>query len=298
MTGNIRTTGKIIKGIAGFYYVHTADGVYECKAKGVFRRECRKPLPGDDVDIDITDAETCKGNITDILPRRNSLIRPAVANVDQAVVIFAVHKPEPVFGLLDRFLVMMRYNKIPAFICFNKDDYDSADSCERVREIYRGSGADIIFTSAINNEGIEELRDKLRGKTTTAAGPSGVGKSTIVNALIGNDYMETGDISRKIERGKQTTRHTELIPIEKDTFILDTPGFSSIELPDIDKENVRNYFQEFTAYNNKCYFAGCMHINEPDCAVKDAVRDNMIDSERYRSYLSIYDEISRRRKYN
>ena len=190
--------GKIIKGIAGFYYVHagdalhSTDGIYECKAKGVFRKDHRKPLVGDDVEMDIIDEAQKKGNITGLLPRHSELIRPAVANVDQALVIFAICKPQPNFNLLDRFLIMMQQQDIPCIICFNKQDIDAEGKKEDYRSIYEQAGFQTITVSAREKEGIDRLKDLLRGKTTTVAGPSGVGKSSLVNCLQSGIVMETG----------------------------------------------------------------------------------------------------------
>ena len=243
--------GKIIKGIAGFYYVHagdalhSTDGIYECKAKGVFRKDHRKPLVGDDVEMDIIDEAQKKGNITGLLPRHSELIRPAVANVDQALVIFAICKPQPNFNLLDRFLIMMQQQDIPCIICFNKQEIDAEGKKEDYRSIYEQAGFQTITVSAREKEGIDRLKDLLRGKTTTVAGPSGVGKSSLVNCLQSGIVMETGSISEKIERGKHTTRHSELISIAPDTYILDTPGFSSLGLFGLEKEQLAGYYPEF-----------------------------------------------------
>ena len=217
--------GKIIRGIGGFYYVHTHQGVYECRARGIFRKDKEKPLPGDLVSISVLDETEKKGNLDEILPRTNSLIRPAVANVDQALVIFALVSPKPNFNLLDRFLVLMEKQGIPALICMNKTDLASDEMIAEVRERYRTSGYPLLFVSAAQKEGIEAIREYLRGKTTTVAGPSGVGKSSLINLLQDGVQMQTGAVSEKIERGRHTTRHTELMWVEEDTYILDTPGF-------------------------------------------------------------------------
>ena len=261
--------GKIIKGIAGFYYVHagdalhSTDGIYECKAKGVFRKDHRKPLVGDDVEMDIIDEAQKKGNITGLLPRHSELIRPAVANVDQALVIFAICKPQPNFNLLDRFLIMMQQQDISCIICFNKQDIDAEGKKEDYRSIYEQAGFQTITVSAREKEGIDRLKDLLRGKTTTVAGPSGVGKSSLVNCLQSGIVMETGSISEKIERGKHTTRHSELISIAPDTYILDTPGFSSLGLFGLEKEQLAGYYPEFVPFEKYCRFGGCSHISEP-----------------------------------
>lgn len=288
--------GKIIKGIAGFYYVH-ANEIYECKAKGVFRKDKRKPLVGDDVELDILDEENRKGNITDILPRHSELIRPAVANVDQALVIFAITKPQPNFNLLDRFLIMMGQQKLPCIICFNKLDIDEESSGAKYEEIYRNSGYTTLSVSAEKEINMDRLSDLLKGKTTTVAGPSGVGKSSIVNRLQAGTVMETGAISEKIERGRHTTRHSELIAIDECTYILDTPGFSSLGLFNIEKEELAGFYPEFAGYEKYCRFGGCSHISEPICGVKDAVREGGISSMRYENYKLLYEELKDRRKY-
>lgn len=290
--------GKIIKGIAGFYYVHVVEsGVYECKAKGVFRKEKIKPLVGDDVDIEILDENEKTGNIISILPRKNELIRPAVANIDQALVVFAVTKPSPHFNLLDRFLVMMESKQIPVILCFNKEDLADFFEIERLKQIYSRCGYPCIFTSAIENKNIEQIKELLRGKTTAIAGPSGVGKSSIINILQPKANMETGSISRKIERGKHTTRHSELFWIEGDSYIMDTPGFSSLYVNDFEKEELKYYFPEFEKYEGKCRFNGCDHIHEPGCAVKEAVEKGIISRVRYDDYNEMYQELKNKRRY-
>ena len=256
--------GKIIKGIAGFYYVNVVEsGVYECKAKGVFRKEKIKPLVGDNVRIEILDEENKTGNIVEIFPRKNELIRPAVANIDQALVVFAVTKPTPHFNLLDRFLVMMERKEIPVVLCFNKKDIATSPEIAELEAIYEKCGYPIVFTSALEQENIEEIRRLLLKKTTAIAGPSGVGKSSLINLLQNQVQMETGTISRKIERGKHTTRHSELIAVDADSYIMDTPGFSSLYVNDFEKEELKYYFREFASYEGQCRFQGCDHVHEP-----------------------------------
>ena len=290
--------GKIVKGIAGFYYVHVAEsGIYECKAKGAFRNQKVKPLVGDNVRLEVLDEEQKKGNIEEILPRKNELIRPAVANIDQALVIFAAAKPKPNFNLLDRFLILMQYQKVPAVVCFNKQDMVDAEELQLLKNPYESAGYQVIFTSAAKEEGIQAVRDLLKGKTTTVAGPSGVGKSSLINLLSPEAEMETGDISRKIERGKHTTRHSELFALDENTFICDTPGFSSIYLPEMEKEELGIYFPEIAEYEPFCRFQGCAHIHEPGCGVKEALEEKKISPIRYDNYKLLYEELKDKRRY-
>lgn len=290
--------GKIVKGIAGFYYVHVVEsGVYECKAKGIFRKDGIKPLVGDNVEIEVLDDENMEGNIIQILPRRNELIRPAVANIDQALVVFAVVKPKPHLNLLDRFLVMMESREIPVILCFNKTDIAKEPQITELQEIYEHCGYPLIFTSAREEKHIEELKSILKGKTTAIAGPSGVGKSSIINLLQSEVEMETGSISRKIERGRHTTRHSELLVIGDASYIIDTPGFSSLYISDIDQDALKYCFPEFAAYEGKCRFNGCSHIHEPGCAVKQAVETGIIHKIRYDNYLALYQELKERKRY-
>ncbi len=340
--------GKIIKGIAGFYYVYVEDfGILECKAKGAFRKNKIKPMIGDDVRVVLTDNVDFEGNIEEILPRKNELIRPAVANIDQALVIFAAATPEPNFNLLDRFLVMMEYQDIPVHICFNKMDLVTAEALEEMMIPYRNAGYEVHAISAKHKQGIEEIQQILKGKISTVAGPSGVGKSSMINRLQSATVMETGGISKKLHRGKHTTRHSQLIPLadanhltaeeksdtmphgesadlasadtegefrvnahfaEEDAslwlpgqeargFIMDTPGFSSLFVPEFEKEDLGMYYPEFEPYLGKCRFSPCAHIHEPDCAVKDALAEGEISQMRYDNYKLLYEEIAGRRKY-
>ncbi len=291
--------GKIIKGIAGFYYVHIPEKnfVYECKAKGIFRNQNIKPLVGDNVEIDTEDQPEGKGTITQILPRENELIRPAVANVDQAMVIFAAAEPDPNLNLLDRFLIMMQKQKINAIVCFNKMDIVTEGEIALLRETYLRCGYEVLFTSMRRQEGVSIVYEKIRGKTTVLAGPSGVGKSTFINIVQPSAHMETGVVSEKIKRGKHTTRHSELIYIEENTYIMDTPGFSSLYIDEITKEELKNYFVEFTDYEDQCRFNGCNHQNEPGCAVKEALQDKKISKLRYENYLTLYEELKNQKRY-
>lgn len=289
--------GKIIKGIAGFYYVYAQGSTYECKAKGKFRNQKVKPLVGDDVDITVLDEQELLGNIECILPRHSELIRPAVANVDQTLVVFAAASPDPNWNLLDRFLIMMERQQVPTIICFNKMDLVSEETMKQYRNIYAKSGCQILEASTYEEHGMDALRQVLQGKTTALAGPSGVGKSSIMNMLNPDANMDTGDISHKIQRGRHTTRHSEILPIGEDTYLMDTPGFSSIYFYDLEPEELKLYYREFEAYEPYCRFGGCNHIGERECGVKQAAADGEIAMSRYENYCLFYEELKDKRKY-
>ncbi|MDE6852258.1 MAG: ribosome small subunit-dependent GTPase A [Lachnospiraceae bacterium] len=290
--------GKIIRGIAGFYYVHVPElGILECKAKGVFRNRREKPLVGDNVEVELLDPERKTGNVETILPRQNTLIRPAVANVDQAIVIFAVSYPKPNLNLLDRFLLMMKTQGIPVGICFNKMDMVQEEEVQEMILQYCHSGVQVYQTSTYRKEGLDILQESLLEKTTVLAGPSGTGKSSVINAIFPDAQMETGQISEKIKRGKHTTRHSELFSLGGNTYLMDTPGFTSLGLPDLEKEELRDYYQEFLPYQDGCRFLGCVHVNEPDCAVKEALDQGKIPRKRYDNYKQFFEELSQKRRY-
>ena len=249
------------------------------------------------MEIEVLDEKDMEGSITKILPRKNDLIRPAVANIDQALVVFAVTQPDPHFNLLDRFLVMMERKEIPTVLCFNKTDIAEEPLITELEQIYRGCGYPVLFTSAREEENIGKLKDLLKGKTTAIAGPSGVGKSSLINLLQSEVKMETGSISRKIARGKHTTRHSELLVLGEDSYIMDTPGFSSLYVNDFEKEELKYCFPEFAPYEGRCRFNGCDHIHEPGCAVKAAVEDGKIHRVRYEDYTEMYRELKERKRY-
>ncbi len=287
--------GRIIKGIAGFYYVHDGhDKVYECKAKGIFRNQGLKPLVGDRVSMEILSEEEGLGNIETILPRENSLIRPASANVDQALVIFAAKEPDPSLNLLDRFLVMMGIQGIPCLICFNKADLKDP---ENLAALYRRAGYEVCVVCAGTGEGIGQVRKLLEGKTTVMAGPSGVGKSSVMNRILPEAEAATGAVSEKLKRGRHTTRHTELFFVGRGTYLLDTPGFSSLDVTGIAPEELKLYYPEMERLEGRCRFQGCVHGKEPDCAVKEAVENGTISRERYENYLLLYEELKNRKRY-
>ncbi len=303
--------GKIIKGVGGFYYVNVEadeskeDIIYECRAKGIFRKNKEKPLPGDDVELkplsEMLPDGYPEGSIIKILERKNSIIRPQVANIDQAMVVFACVYPEPNLNLLDRFLINMERQSIPTVIVFNKNDLVGPEKIMELRRTYENSGYKVLSINTIGDltnsleSGIEDTREillkELRGKTTVLAGPSGVGKSSVMKLLSPQSEVETGTLSEKIGRGKNTTRHTELFYLEKETYLLDTPGFSTIYIQGMQPEELRDYYNEFLEYSSECKFNTCRHVSEPGCAVKRAVEEGKINRTRYENYLQLFSEL-------
>ncbi len=287
--------GTIVKGIGGFYYVNTGCGVYECRARGKFRLEKVTPTVGDFVEISVIDENGRKGSLDVIFARRNELIRPRVSNVDQAAIVFAAKSPALNPDLLDRFIILAERQKLDVIICINKIDIDKSEKYKDIAEIYTKSGFKVIPLSAEEGTNIDLLREELNGKISVFAGPSGVGKSSLLNAVNPMLGLNTGEISAKIERGKHTTRHAELMEIFDGSFIVDSPGFTSLSLDDIEKDELQYYFREFRPYIGNCRFSGCSHIHEPECAVKAHV-GGRINEMRYNRYVNIYDELSNERK--
>ncbi len=275
--------GIIIKGIGGFYYVKSDDdSVYECRARGLFRKDGIKPTVGDSVEFE-------NGSIIKIYERRSYLIRPSVANIDNLIIVIAATNPEPDLLLADKLTVAAEYSGIMPIICINKTDLADGSILQK---IYRSAGYRVIVTSATENIGKAELKDAVYGKISAFAGLSGVGKSSILNLLSDID-AKTGEVSR-INRGKHTTRHVELFELNPNTFILDTPGFSSLLLSDIcdvKANELWEYYPEFSKATNNCRFKGCSHINEPDCAVKALANEGIIAPSRYESYKELYSQL-------
>lgn len=286
--------GTIIKGIAGFYYVKVEDEIVECKARGKFRFDELTPLVGDKVEITV---KNNKGVVERILPRSSELVRPNVANVTQAFVVFAVKNPNINFDLLNRFLVLCEMNNLNIVVCINKKDLADSDEQNYIDEYFKSTGYEYHFIEAKYGEGLQEIKRNLLDNVTVVCGPSGAGKSTLINRLCGQEVMKTGEISEKSSRGKHTTRHSELIGVEGG-FIVDTPGFSSLEMKNIAKEDLQNFFPEFENYKYDCKFKGCLHFKEPNCAVKAAVDEGIINKDRYDSYISILDEVMKIKLYD
>lgn len=285
--------GIIIKGIGGFYYVKVDNTVYECKARGKFRHKELSPLVGDKVIIEL---DGNKGFIKEICHRNSELIRPSIANVTQAFIVFAVRNPDFNIDLLNKFLILCEINKLKAVICFNKIDLADSSEIEKTASLVSSIGYEIIYVNAKSGYGIEKIKGHLKNNITVFCGPSGVGKSTILNFIVGHSAMETGDISKRLNRGKHTTRHCELLEIDGG-YIADSPGFSSLDIGFIKKEQLQMCFPEFNEYYNQCKFSTCMHNKEPRCAVKDAVKANKINESRYNFYIKTLEEISNRREW-
>ncbi len=284
--------GVIVKGIGGLYYVDVDREIYECKARGKFRYNGLTPLIGDNVIIEVDKDNS--GIITEILERSTELLRPSVANVTQAFVVVSYKNPDLNLNLLYKFLVLCQYNGVTPIICINKIDLEPKGSLE-LGEMLLGCGYETLYLQGKFGIGIEGLKDEMEGHISVFCGPSGVGKSTILNKVMGREVMKTGDISDKLKRGKHTTRHSELVRIE-DGFLVDTPGFSSLELDFIPKDKLQFCFLEFDKYRDRCKFNNCMHHKEPGCKVKEAVENREIDSSRYEFYIKTLEELINRGK--
>lgn len=283
--------GKIIKGIGGFYYVETEEGLIECRAKGKFRKDKIKPLIGDNVEIRLTKEDTKKGYIENIIERKNSIIRPSVANVEQIIIVFSVTNPKPDFLLLDKLLIASEINNINPIICFNKIDLITSREYYKYINIYKNTDYPIICTSKYNKDSIEELKESLKNKTSVFSGPSGVGKSSLMNEIQPNLKLKTGEISDKLKRGKHTTRHAEILKLDFGGWVVDTPGFSSFNLKNIKYDKLYLYFKEIKEHSFNCMYRGCMHYKEPNCSVKKALEEQYISNERYSNYLKLYQQL-------
>lgn len=288
--------GIIVKGIGGFYYVKVNDTVYECRARGLFRKNKIIPLIGDRVLIKINRGDNT-GYIEQIFDRFTELKRPPVSNVNQAIIVFAAQKPDPNLWLLDRFLLLASYQGLDVVICINKSDLDSEGKADNILNIYNKAGYKIFKASCKTKQGIDEIRNILDNKITVFAGPSGVGKSTLLNNIQSNLRLQTGDISQKTSRGKHTTRHVELIELELGGWVLDTPGFSTLDIDFLEENELDKYFIEIYEKGSLCKFSGCSHYKEPGCEVKKAVENGEISESRYDNYLSMLQEIKRIRRY-
>ena len=282
--------GIILKGVGGFYYVKTSNGIYECKARGIFRKKEITPLPGDKVIIGSISEQYMSGNIEEILERQSILVRPAVANVDKIVLTLASKSPEPDMMLLDKILITALTKNIDVLICVNKLDIDEANF-NKISECYTNAGFTVIGVRKDIPESYNRLIEQIGSHINVFAGQSGVGKSTLMNKILNSEVMETGSVSSKIERGKHTTRHAQLLPLSTGGYIVDTPGFSSFELEGIDEMKLMDYYPDFQRHLGGCRFDDCIHVNEPDCAVKNAVDNGEICRDRYERYVKLYLEL-------
>ena len=283
--------GIITKGIGGFYYIDTNQGIYECRARGIFRKNKITPLVGDNVKISIVDEENKKGVLEEIKERETELVRPPISNVNKAIIVFAIKKPNPNLSLLDRFIVLAERECLDIVIVLTKADLATDEELENLKRIYEMSGYKVIPVSNNENLNIDKVKEELKGNIVVFAGPSGVGKSTLLNHIDSKFQLQTGEVSDKIKRGKHTTRHAELLKLECGGMVADTPGFSSLTLDDIEETELKEYFIEFDEFSDECKFGGrCMHENEPSCGIKEAVKDNKISRERYESYLQLLNE--------
>ena len=282
---------RIIKGIGGFYYVDTDNGLYECRARGIFRKNKITPLVGDFVKISVVDEENKKGVVEEIAERETELVRPPIANVNKALIVFAVKNPTPHLSLLYRFIVLAERENLEIVIILTKIDLDDDNTFEKIKNIYEPCGYKVIGVSNLEKKNIDKVKEELKDNTVVFAGPSGVGKSSLLNEIDKNFKLKTGDVSDKIKRGKHTTRHAELFELEFGGMVADTPGFSSLTLDDIEDVDLKDYFIEFDNYDDCKFGSRCIHQNEPNCAVKEAVENGEIPKERYESYIQLLNEI-------
>ncbi len=283
--------GTIMKGIGGFYYVKCDNGnTYSCRARGKFRKDGTTPVVGDFVEIDLSGSGSCEGYVTKIFPRSNVFFRPPVSNIDQLLVTFAAKDPDPALELIDKLTVSAVAQKVSCAICINKTELDRK-TAHLLEAEYRLAGFPVLICSAVTGEGIEDLKALLQDKITALAGSSGVGKSSLLNAMGEKLNLKTGSVSDKIKRGKHTTRHTELFPLSFGGFVFDTPGFGSYETEKRMAQDLAALFPEFYPYDGKCRFPGCSHISEPDCAVKEALSAGKIGENRYKSYCAMFEDL-------
>ena len=283
-------TGMIIKCVAGVYDVLVDGNVFTAVAKGNFRNKKLTPLVGDRVNLLLGQREDDQHLITEILSRKNALLRPPIANVETLLITVAVKRPNPDLKLVDYLVLYCRMCDIEPIICINKADYGFDEAIELAKQ-YEKSGIRAYITSSVENKGIDELRNAINKGITCFSGQSAVGKSSLMNLLFGKEIFKTGTLSKKTERGKHTTRHCELVEFDDGKYLADTPGFSLLEMPELSPENFKELYFEYNDYEQECRFNGCNHINEPDCAVKQAVEEGLLSRQRYERYVELYNEV-------
>lgn len=289
------TSGVIVKGIGSFYDVYTDNEVIRCRVRGKFRNMNVIPLVGDKVHIN-EGSDTIEPSIEEILPRTNELKRPAVSNIDYLAIVMAVKNPKPDFLLIDKLILSAEINYIKPMLVINKIDLSSEDELHALTKEYDKTNYKTYLISCKSGSGLEELTIDIKEGVTTFAGQSGVGKSSIINMLHPGLNLETGEISAKLKRGKHTTRHVELLSIPSGGLIVDTPGFSQMDLFSIESNNLQFYYPDFREFINTCKFSSCLHINEPECAIKDAVKQGLISQRRYDRYVTLVNEIVKNRR--
>ena len=289
--------GIITKGVGGFYYVKTELGIYECRARGIFREKNITPLVGDRVLIRANNEDNT-GYIEEIFTRKTQLIRPPVANITQSIIVVSIKEPKINFWLLDRFLLMAEHENLNICICINKIDLAKEEEIDYINRLYTNAGYKLIKTSTKTSEGIGELKNILKDNITVFAGPSGVGKSSLLNSIDPNLNLKSGEVSKKANRGKHTTRHVEIFEVDNKSYVLDTPGFSSLKLDFIeDESDLGQYFRDINKYEQYCKFSKCLHYKEPDCEVKKQVHRGNISKDRYNNYIQFLEEIKNIRRY-
>ena len=289
--------GIITKGVGGNYYVDIGSKIIECRARGLFRLKNIKPLVGDKVLIRITEEDEDMGYIEEIKERTSEIKRPPVANAQQLVIIFSVKNPEPSFILLDKLLIAAKSNNLNPVICINKSDLANEEEKENILNIFKNTGYKIIFTSKYDEDSLQNLKDILKDRLNVFSGPSGVGKSSLMNAIEPGFYLETGEISDKLKRGRHTTRHAEIFKLSFGGYAVDTPGFSSFELEGVDEYSLKSYYPEIVKYDDGCKFLDCLHYKEPGCVIKEAVNSDLISKVRYNNYIKLLEQIKESKPY-
>lgn len=289
--------GIIIRGVGGNYYVDIGNDLIECRARGLFRLKNIKPLVGDKVLIRLTEEDETQGYIEEIKTRTNEMVRPPIANAQQLLIFFAVTNPEPSFLLLDKLLIAAETNNLKPVICFNKCDLADENLKKEFRDIFINTDYEVLFTSKHDESSLNKLKQILKDKLSVFSGPSGVGKSSIMNAVQPDFQLKTGEISDKLKRGKHTTRHAEIYKLDFGGYVVDTPGFSSFELEGIKEFDLKEYYPEIKKYDSGCKFADCLHHKEPKCVIKDAVENKLISKTRYNNYIRLLEEIRKIKVY-
>lgn len=284
--------GIIICSSSNVYQVAENEKIYKCLARGKFKKEKINPLVGDEVEFTITNLEKQEGVIEQIFPRKNELKRPKMANLTQLILVVSMKMPNPDLLLLDKQLIFAQFMGIKTTIVLNKVDLENKDEIEKIAKLYEKIGYKVIQTNAKQGIRVEEIKDLLEDETTAFAGNSGVGKSTLINSIFAQELTQEGNISDKNQRGKNTTTSTRLYQYKKNSYIADTPGFSTFEINEIPKEDLCHYFVEFVPYLDKCEFQGCSHIKEEKCGIKEALKSGNISSQRYENYVKIYNNLS------